>query len=333
MSPEPAPLTAPPASGARRDEGGPRFFAPQLATLVKRAPTGEEWLHELKLDGYRVVVVVDGADTALWSRNHKSWTSKLPSLTRDARALARRAVLDGEAVIFDEAGRASFQRLVTGVHHGREGDVVLQVFDLLWLDGWDLSDVPLEERKRTLKRVLDRGRSSRLRYLDHIIGDGERVFRAACESGAEGIVSKRRSALYRSRRDASWQKLKCTARQELVVLGWTPPSHEHDHLGSLVLGFYDDGRLRYAGRVGTGFSRQQRRQLRARLEQLESATSPLDEKPKAAGMKDVRWTTPRLVAEIEFSEWTRDGRVRHPSFLGLREDKAPREVVRESPRG
>lgn len=332
MSREPARLTVAPALGARRDDSGPRFISPQLATLVEEAPRGDDWLHELKLDGYRVIVVVDGADTALWSRNHKSWTGRLPSLTGDIRALGRRAVIDGEAVLFDQSGRASYEQLVNGVHHGREGEVVLQAFDLLWLDGWDLTDVPLEERKRTLCSVLADGRSSRMRYLDHIAGEGERVFRAACESGAEGIVSKRRGARYHSRRDGSWQKVKCSARQELIVVGWTPPTHERHHLGSLVLGFYDDGRLRYAGRVGTGFSHDDRRQLRTRLERLERQTSPLAEQPKVPGLKDARWTTPRLVAEVKFTEWTKAGHVRHPSFLGLREDKAPEEVVRESAR-
>lgn len=331
MSRERRPPAGPPAPGAAPAEGAPDFLPPQLATLVKEAPRGDDWLHELKLDGYRLIVVADGEKTALYSRNHKRWTAKLPSLTREARALGRRAVLDGEVVIFDERGRSSFELFVNGVHHGREGEAVLLAFDLLWLDGWDLRDVPLEERKRLLHEVLDEGDAPRLRYLDHVVGQGARVFQAACESGAEGIVSKRRGVGYRARRDPSWRKVKCTARQELLVVGWTPPSNPRDHIGALVLGVYEDGRLRYAGRVGTGFTREDRRVLRERLEALERPAPPLDEEPKAPGLQNARWSEPRLVAEIELSEWTRAGHVRHPSFLGLRDDKAPRDVVRERP--
>ena len=331
MSRERRRLRSPPAPGAVPDDGAPSFVSPQLATLAKAAPRGDDWLHELKLDGYRLIVVADGADTALYSRNHKRWTAKLPSLAREAGSFSRRAVLDGEAVIFDERGRSSFEALVNGVHHGREGEVVLLAFDLLWLDGWDLTGVPLEERKRALREVLDEAGQARLRYLDHVVGQGARVFQAACDSGAEGIVSKRRGARYHARRDTSWQKVKCSARQELVIAGWLPPTNPRDHLGSLVLGVYDDGRLRYAGRVGTGFSREERRALRERLEALARETTPFDERPKAPGLKDARWSEPRLVAEIELSEWTRAGHVRHPSFVGLRDDKAPAEVVRERP--
>lgn len=331
MSRERRALPRPPAPGAAPAEGAPDFVPPQLATLVKQVPRGDDWLHELKLDGYRLVVVADGERTALYSRNHKRWTAKLPSLAREVRSLGRRAVLDGEAVIFDERGRSSFELLVNGVHHGREGDVVLLAFDLLWLDGWDLTGVALEERKRVLREVVDDAAAPRVRFLDHVVGRGARVFEAACESGAEGIVSKRRSARHRARRDASWQKVKCSARQELLIVGWTPPTNPRDHLGALVLGVYDDGRLRYAGRVGTGFSREERRQLRERLEALARPAPPLDEKPKAPGLKDAHWSEPRLVAEIELSEWTKAGHVRHPSFIGLREDKAPDEVVRERP--
>lgn len=331
MSPDRLPLESAPASGARRSDGGPSFIPPQLATLVKEAPTGDDWLHELKLDGYRVIVVVDGDDTALWSRNRKSWTKKLPTLVRAARALGRRAVIDGEAVIFDENGRASYEALVNGVHHGREHEVVLQAFDLLWLDGWDLRGAALLARKRALRDLLEEAGSTTLRYLDHAVGKGGCVFEAACRSGAEGILSKRKDAPYRSRRDSSWQKVKCSARQELVVGGFTLPTHEKDHLGSLVLGFYDDGALRYAGRVGTGFSREERRELRQRLERLERKTPPFDELPKNPGLKGARWASPRLVAEIEFTEWTKAGQLRHPSFMGLREDKPAQEVVRERP--
>lgn len=333
MSRKPVRLREPPATGAREAGGRPEYLPPQLATLVKEVPRGDDWLHELKVDGYRLVVVVDGEDTALWSRNHKSWTRKLPSLAHEARALGRRALIDGEVVIFDDEGRTSFEVLVNGIHHGREHDVVLLAFDLLWLDGWDLTGAPLFERKRALAELLGAASSStRLRYLDHVVGRGEQVFHAACHSGAEGIVSKRPGASYRARRDGTWQKVKCTARQELIIVGWTPPTNARDHLGALVLGVYDDGRLRYAGRVGTGFSREERRQLRERLGRLERSTPALDERPKAPGLKDAHWTTPRLVAEIELTEWTRAGHVRHPSFLGLREDKAPEDVVRERPR-
>lgn len=333
MSRERPRLVEPPAPGAVPDESAPTFTPPQLATLVKEAPRGDGWLHELKLDGYRILTVADGERTTLFSRNKKRWTEKLPSLARDAEALGRRLVLDGEAVILDDRGLPSFEALVEGIHHGRESEVVLLAFDLLWLDGWDLKEVPLEERKRVLRQTVAEASTPRLRYLDHVVGQGAQVFQAACESGAEGIVSKRRDAHHSARRGASWRKLKCTARQELLVVGWTSPSNPKDHFGSLVLAVYDEGKLRYAGRVGTGFSREERRSLYEQLEARQRSTPPLDEVPKEPSLRRAHWSEPGLVAEIELGAWTKAGHVRHPSFIALREDKAPSEVVRERPEG
>lgn len=317
--------------GSARGEAPPAFIAPQLATLVKEPPRGEGWLHELKLDGYRLLCVADGERSQIYSRNHKLWSSKVPSLTRACASLGHRAVLDGEAALLDERGRSSFQALVEAVNQGGEAEVRLFAFDLLFLDGVDLRDEPLIERKRTLEALLHEA-DGRLLYLPHIVGRGDEVFAAACRQGAEGIVSKRIDGTYQSRRTRGWQKVKCVARQELVVAGFTPPTHAAHHLGALVLGVYDDeGRLHYAGRVGTGFSQQDRKALRQRLEGLARPSPPFAERVKEPGLRDVRWASPELVAEVEFSEWTRAGKVRHPSFLGLREDKDPREVVREQP--
>jgi bifunctional non-homologous end joining protein LigD len=318
--------------GAALTHEAPAFVAPQLATLVKAPPAGERWLHELKVDGYRLICVADGERSQVYSRNKKPWARKLPSLARSLARLGHRAVLDGEGALLDERGRPSFETLVEGVHGGREGEVCLFAFDLLYLDGVDLRGAPLRERKRLLASLLEDAGEARLQYLAHVVGRGDEVLAAACRQQAEGIVSKRDDAPYHSRRAPSWQKVKCTTRQELLVVGFTPPAHKSDHLGALVLGVHDeDGRLRYAGRVGTGFSREERRVLRERLEGLEQRAPPLELERPEPGLREAHWTAPELVVEVAFSEWTRAGKVRHPAYLGIREDKDPSEVVRERP--
>jgi bifunctional non-homologous end joining protein LigD len=311
----------------------PKLFAPQLATLVTAAPQGDRWLHELKHDGYRIGCRVAAGSVRLLSRNGKDWTDRFP-LVRDAvtRLPAETAFLDGEVAVVLADGRSSFQALQNWFAGGApQGHLVYFVFDLLHLDGEDLTTVPLEQRKIRLRRLLGR-RKGVLRYSAHVVGNGAEVLAAACRQGAEGIVSKRRDLPYRPGRGTDWLKTKCIRRQELVIGGFTDPQGSRSGIGALLVGVYDDGRLVFAGKVGTGFTQAAARELRQRLEAIESGSCPFAERPPAAVARNAHWVAPRLVAEVAFTEWTADGKIRHPSFQGLREDKSPRSIKRERPR-
>jgi len=318
-------------AGARRT-GMPEFIPPQLATLVKEPPRGKEWLHELKFDGYRMLCHLNRGQVRFWSRNHKDWTHKFPSLGKAIKALPEQsAILDGEVVALDAAGHTSFQRLQQSIKSGDSG-FLFQVFDLLYLDGFNLTGVALIERKLLLAELLkSETKRSPLRYSDHIEGRGVEFFKQACEHAIEGIVSKLANSPYESTRTRNWLKVKCIKRQEFVIAGYTPSEKSLPGFGALVLGVYDKGKLIYAGRVGTGFSFQQRLDLKKKLDRLVRTSSPFAIQPKDPGLRQAVWTTPQLVGEVAFTEWTDEGSIRHPSFQGLREDKKPSEVVREEP--
>ena len=309
----------------------PRRFEPQLARLVPAPPSGDGWVHELKYDGYRIGCRIDG-DVQLLTRNGKDWSERFAPIAAAARALRlRSALLDGEVAMVLADGRTSFQALQNPSAPAAAGATLAYfVFDLLALDGEDLTDQPLLERKARLARLLRRAPAP-LRYADHVDTDGGRALAAACRVGAEGIVSKRADQPYRGGRGPSWLKTKCSARQELVIVGFTEPRGARTGLGALLVATYDaDGGLHYAGKVGTGFSQQSATVLRRRLDELERPTSALAA-PRGALRQRAHWVEPRLVAEVAFTEWTADGKVRHPSFQGLREDKDPRSVRREQP--
>jgi bifunctional non-homologous end joining protein LigD len=299
----------------------------QLATLVKKPPVGPDWVHELKLDGYRILARVDAGEVALLTRNGIDRTRQMPAI---AAALARlplqSALIDGEAVALDASGVSRFARLQDALKSAR-ADVQFYAFDLLFLDGEDLRDAPLIERKKRLRKLLSRlPASSLLHYCDHTDGSGAEFFGEACRIGAEGVISKRGDAPYRAGRGQSWLKSKCGARQEFVVVGFTPASGSRVGLGALLLGFYDDdGALHYCGKVGTGFSDAALSELRGTLAKRERAKPPVSDASSAD--RDARWVKPDLVAEVSFTEWTRDGKLRHPSFIALRTDK-PATAVR-----
>ncbi|HEX6997276.1 MAG TPA: DNA ligase D [Gammaproteobacteria bacterium] len=317
--------------GARRG-ALPAAPAPQLATLVKRVPSGREWLHEPKLDGYRLLARLERGRVKLVTRSGKDWTDRFPGIAAAVAALScRSALLDGEAVVFDAHGRTSFQRLQTAIGAGSPS-IVLVAFDLLHLDGWDLREAPLVERKRVLRELLA-GAPAALRFGDHVQGGGEAFFREACRAGLEGVVSKRADDPYRAARTKSWLKIKCLARQEAVIVGFTDPAGSRQGLGALLLGVRDhpEGPLRYAGKVGTGFDERTLHELRERLDALERKTAPVEHSLPRHQTRNVHWVRPELVAEVAFGEWTNDGRMRHPVFRGLREDKPAREVVEERP--
>ena len=315
-----------------------RYPEVQLATLVDRPPEGAQWLHEIKLDGYRLLAFVSGGVPVLRTRNGKDWTESFPSLASALATLkAKDAVLDMEAVILDAQGKSSFQALQAALGiGGKAQSIVAYVFDLLHLDGVDLTAMPLTERKAKLERLLKHSRQKTwLRYSEHIAGQGAEIFAQACQAGLEGIVSKQADAPYRAGRQQSWLKTKCGLRQEFVILGFSDARTGERALGALYLGYQKNGVLRYAGKVGTGFTMKSARDLAERYRSM-AVKEPVLPRTEASGMTageyhSIHWIKPTLLCEIAFTEWTGDGRIRHPSFQGLREDKSAAEVKKETP--
>jgi bifunctional non-homologous end joining protein LigD len=311
----------------------PRFIPVQLATLVAEVPDGPGWLHELKYDGYRIECLLDRGKVRLLTREAMDWTARFPTMAEAVALLpARTAVLDGELVAL-EGGRPSFAALQQQLSAGPRARIHYYIFDLLHLDGKDLTGLPLVERKQRLASLLRaRPRSTRLHFSKHLRSTrGGRILTDACRQGYEGIVSKRAEAPYVSGRTRLWLKTKCSLRQEFVVVGYTEPKGSRVGIGSLLLAVNEGrGKLRYVGRVGTGFSTTLLTRLRQRLEALRRARSPVALGANLAP-RDARWVQPKLVVEVQFTEWTRDGMLRHPAFVGLREDKPVEQVRREVP--
>ena len=305
----------------------PAFHPVQLATLVDTVPTGNQWLHEMKYDGYRVEVAVGGGEARAFTRSGLDWSDRFPGIVKAAAKLkVTSALLDGEAVVLDGEGRSRFQALQAALK-GAPDSIDYFAFDLLELNGEDLTQLPLTERKKKLQAILPR-RSARLRYSDHIIGNGEKLLHQFCAAQLEGVISKRVDSRYVGSRIGSWLKIKCIQRQEFVVVGWTP-SDKSRSFRSLILGVHEDGALRYAGKVGTGFDTSEQFRLMDIMRPLEVKTATVTA-PRAE-VRGAHWLKPRLVAEIAFTEMTNEGTLRHPSYLGLREDKKPEAVVVEKP--
>ena len=303
----------------------PAFREPQLATLVDAVPTGNGWLHEMKYDGYRALVAVGKGGPKVFTRSGLDWTEKFAATAEAAAELpAGSALIDGEVVAFRE-GKPDFSTLQETLSAGT-GALSFFAFDLLELDGEDVSKLPQLERKEKLRALLA-GADPRLQFSEHVLGAGEKLFEAMCREGYEGIVSKRADAPYRGTRTKSWLKVKCTRRQEFVIIGWSESSAKGRGFRALLLGVNDGGELRYAGKVGTGFSMETSHSLRAKLDKL-ARKSPVAAVPREAA-RGAHWVTPKLVAEVAFAEFTADKVVRHASFLGLREDKPVEDVVVE----
>jgi len=306
----------------------------ELATLAKQAPEGDDWLYEIKFDGYRMLCRIDKGRARFISRNGHDWTKKFPELAEMvARLPVEQALLDGEVVALAADGTTSFQALQNVFQTGRTAKLVYYVFDLLHVDGFNVTSVPLEGRKELLSKVLAGATSKSIRLSEHLAGNGAEVFKQACRLHLEGIICKRRGRPYRPGRGLDWLKVKCSRREEFVIGGFTPPTGSRSHFGALLLGYHDvDGQLIYAGRVGTGFNDQTLASLHKTLSKLVRAKSPFHNLTGSTGpARGVTWVEPRLVAEVEFSNWTDEGLLRHPSFQGLREDKSAREVVRDVP--
>jgi bifunctional non-homologous end joining protein LigD len=311
----------------------PDFIAAELATLVKEPPLGAEWVHEMKLDGYRMLCKVEGGSAQMISRNAKEWTGTFQLIERCAARLpVDTAWLDGEVVVMEPDGRTSFQALQNALTGDHTAKLYYFLFDLPYLNGYDLRQVPLLERKRVLQALLE-GAPATLRFSDHILGSGTEVYKQACDLKLEGIISKRAQSIYQSGRCRDWLKIKCSQRQEMVIGGYTDPEGSRVGFGALLLGVYEpDGKLRYSGKVGTGFNDETLRTLYKKLRPLEVKEPAFSNPPRGYEAKGAHWVKPDLVGEVAFTEWTNEGTLRHPSFQGLREDKKPREVVRERPR-
>jgi bifunctional non-homologous end joining protein LigD len=308
----------------------PEQLQPELATLVDAVPDGDEWLHEIKYDGYRMLTRIEGGRAVMFSRNGHDWSAKFPSLTATlARVPLTSAWLDGEVVAIEPDGRTSFSALQDALSRGVDTSLVYYVFDLLYLDGFDLRKAPLSERKRLLQS-LPIFSCPPICYSQHVEGSGPELLQKACNLRLEGIVSKRMRSRYASRRSNEWLKIKCERRQEFVIGGFTDPGGSRTGFGALLLGVYEpSGELTYVGKVGTGFNQTLLDQLRRKLDTLGQSTPPFANPPKGAEARRSHWVRPELVAEVSYTEWTKEGALRHPSFLGLRTDKLARQVVRE----
>ncbi|CDX63185.1 DNA ligase D [Mesorhizobium plurifarium] len=317
------------AGQARRLE----FIEPQLATLEKEAPGGDDWLHEVKFDGYRMQAQIEGSEVRLFTRAGLDWTEKFegPITAALAKLKCRDAIIDGEVVVLADNGVSSFPLLQADLSARRADRMIYYVFDLMRLDGEDLRREPLVERKQALAELLgEQPEDSALRFSDHFHEPGKVMLQHVCRMGLEGVVSKRADAPYRSGRGLTWIKSKCTLRQEFVIGGYLPSDKTGRGVRSLLVGFNEGGRLRYAGRVGTGFSGKVLTDLKKKLDAREAKASPFSAAvPKGKGLTFVK---PELVGEVEFRSWTSDRIIRHASFQGLREDKPAEEVVQEKPK-
>jgi len=309
----------------------PDFVPPCLALLGVTAPDSADWIHEIKFDGYRMQARIDDGDVRLLTRKALDWTGKFAPIAEALETLpVEQAVLDGEIVSESDDGVATFSQLQQDLKEGRSQNFVYYVFDLLYRDGYDLTTVPLEIRKQALADLLEGSDLRQLRLSEHFTESGTTLLKHACKIGLEGIISKRRTAPYRPGRGGDWIKTKCSDRQEFIVAGYAPSTVDPRAIGALILAYHRDGRLQYAGRVGTGYTHKMARELWTKLQPLRRDKQPFSAAPaEETHARNAKWVEPKLVAEVDLRGWTHGERVRQASFQGLRDDKSANEVVRE----
>ena len=307
------------------------FVSPQLPQLVKTAPNGDNWIHEIKLDGYRTLCLIRDKKIQLLTRAGNDWTTKYKSIAREAKKFkVKDALIDGEIVWLEENGQSNFQKLQNALEEGESRSLVFYVFDLLFLNGANLQNRTLLERKEFLKKLMRFPKSSQIRYSDHWHTQGKNLYRASCKLGLEGIVSKDIDSPYVSGRNSYWQKTKCFLRQEFIICGYSNTAVPDRPFGSLLLGVYNSQQiLKYVGRVGTGFTERTYAELQPLLKQFKNKSCPFSRFSDTR--KDVHWLKPKIACEVEFKSWTSDGIIRHASFQGLRKDKSISEIHKESP--
>ncbi|WP_282358533.1 DNA ligase D [Pseudomonas sp. PS01303] len=309
----------------------PAQLKPELATLVDSAPEGQ-WSYEIKFDGYRIMARIDHDQVQLFTRNGHDWTHKLPQQAEALAALGlESAWLDGEMVVANEHGVPDFQALQNAFEAGRSGNILYYLFDLPYLNGVDLREVPVEERRAALATILGAQKNPLLRYSEAFDETPDALLNSACQMQMEGLIGKRLGSPYVSRRSGDWIKLKCKHRQEFVVVGYTDPKGSRSAFGALLLGLHDrdSGELRYAGKVGTGFNEATLKSILAQLKQLQVKKAAVINPPSGFEAKGVHWLKPKLLAEIAFAEMTKDGSVRHAVFHGLRDDKPAKDITEE----
>lgn len=318
-------------AGARK-AALPRLLAPQLATLSEDAPKTGDWLSEIKFDGYRMMARLADGEVSIYSRNNKSWTDRLPVLAKSLATLpAKQAWLDGEVVALEKTGRSSFSMLKGQLTGETSGALFFYVFDLLYLDGHDLTRCRQIDRKVLLAQLLAKPPPF-VRYSEHHEGLPQRILEQACAMKLEGVICKRTDAPYQGGRNKNWLKLKCVQREEFVVVGYTDPQGSRKGFGALHLGYYDrKGNLHYAGGVGTGFSHAKLIEMHRQLQAIERKIGPRILVHGEGPPKGIHWVKPQLIAETQYLEWTGDGVLRHTTFLGLRDDKEAKDVVRDPP--
>jgi len=309
----------------------PDFIPPCLALLGVTAPDSADWIHEIKFDGYRMQARIDNGDVRLLTRKALDWTGKFAPIAEALETLpVEQAILDGEIVSENDDGVASFSQLQEDLKEGRSKNFVYYVFDLLYRDGYDLTTVPLETRKQALADLLEGSDLRQIRLSEHFTESGTTLLKHACKIGLEGIISKRRTAPYRPGRGSDWIKTKCSDRQEFIVAGYAPSTVDPRAIGALILAYHRDGKLHYAGRVGTGYTHKMARELWTKLQPLRRDRQPFSAAPaEETRARNAKWVEPKLVAEVDLRGWTHGERVRQASFQGLREDKSAHEVVRE----
>ena len=316
------------------------FIEPMKARLVRELPTGGDWIYEIKFDGIRAIAVKDKQSVRLYSRLHNDLTGRFPEVARAVQKLkCERAVIDGEVVALDSEGRSSFQLLQSAHMPGHGPPIRYYVFDLLNLEGEDLKSLSLTRRKELLQPLVPKAQDI-IRFSMSLVGDPKQILAEACRHKLEGIIAKRPDAKYEpGRRGDAFLKIKCLSGQEFVIGGYTAPKGGRLYFGAILVGYYDKGKLMFASKVGTGFDHQWLTTLYRQFQKLKRSDCPFANLPEKRGtsggltageMTRCAWVKPKLVAQIAFTEWTRDGHLRHPVFLGLRDDKSPQEVIKES---